>query len=63
MAQAYPDGREDSVADGRTDDGRPRLAQADRHFRAVDKLDVNLGHVANAQWPVGVEIRVLAPAL
>ena len=56
MAQTHPDGREDGVADGGTDDGGRRFAKAGRHFRAVDKLDVNLGHVADAQWPVGVEI-------
>ena len=28
VAQTYPDGREDGVADGRTDDGRRRFAKA-----------------------------------
>ena len=49
MAKTDPDGREDGVADGGSDDSCRRFAKADRHFGAVDKLDVDLGRVANAQ--------------
>src|SRR5262249_7681130 len=38
---------------------RARLAQSDRSFHAVDELDIELRHVADAQWRVAVEIRIL----
>src|SRR6516162_3701671 len=59
MAQSHPDGREDGVADGGGDYSRARLAEPDRCLSAVNELDVEFRHVADAQRRVAIEIRVL----
>src|SRR5262245_50364119 len=59
MTQPNPGRRENGVADGRRDHGRARLAEADWHLDAVDELDVELRHVADAQRRIAVEVRVL----
>ena len=48
---------ENGIADGGRDDRRARLAQSDRSLHAVDELDVERWHVADAQRRVAVEIR------
>src|SRR5262245_53253695 len=63
MAQANPGGGEDSVADGGGDDGRAGFAEPDRSLGAVDELDIELRHVADAQRRVAVEIPVLHLAI
>ena len=55
-----PRRRENGIADGGRDYGSARLAKADRGLDAVDELDVELRHVADAQWRVAMEIREAA---
>ena len=57
VAQASPGRGENGIADGGRDDRRARLAQSDRSLHAVDELDVERWHVADAQRRVAVEIR------
>ncbi len=49
VAEPRPDGSEDCVADGRGNNGRRRLAEADWRLCAVDELDIEFRHVADAQ--------------
>src|SRR5215831_20057029 len=58
VAQANSGGGKDCIADGGRDDRRTRLAETDWSFGAVDELDVELGHVSNAQRRVTVEVGV-----
>jgi hypothetical protein len=48
VPQPNSHGSEDRTADGGSDNGSCRLAEADRNLHAVDELDVKLGHVADA---------------
>ena len=57
--EPHADSGEDRIADRRSDDGRRRLAEADWNLGAVDKLDVEFRHVADAQQRIGVEVGVL----
>src|SRR5262245_23048665 len=59
MAQPNPGRRENGVADRGGDYGRARLAKPDRDLSAVNELNVELRHVADAQRRIAVEIRVL----
>jgi hypothetical protein len=59
MPEPHADGGEDRIADRRGDNGRRGLAEADRNLGAVDKLDVELRHVANAQRRIRIEVCVL----
>src|SRR5262245_55876391 len=59
MAQANPGRGENGVADRGGDHRRARLAEPDRDLSAVNELDVELRHVADAQRRIAVEIRVL----
>jgi hypothetical protein len=58
VAQPNPHGSEDRIADGGSDNGGRRLAEADWNLRAVDEFDVELRHFADAQRRGAVEIRV-----
>src|SRR5262249_51031949 len=63
VTQTNPRRGKNRIADGGRDHGRARLAEADRSLHAVDELDVELRYVADAQWRVTVEVRVLHLAL
>jgi hypothetical protein len=59
VPQARADRIEDGVSDRWTDHRRRGFAEANRGFRAGQELDLELWHIAHAQWRVRVEIRVL----
>jgi hypothetical protein len=48
VPQPSSHGGEDRIADGGSDNGGRRLAEANWNLHAVDELDVKLGHVADA---------------
>src|SRR5271168_2388109 len=58
MAKPGSDGSEDCVADRGTHYSRSWLAEADGKLCAIDKLDIELGHVADTQGHIGVEVGV-----
>src|SRR5215471_12929031 len=59
VAQTNSGRRKNGIADGGRDDRRARLAEADGRLDALDELDVELRHVADAQRRIAVEVRVL----
>src|ERR1700754_2710040 len=58
MPEPRPNGSEDRVGDGRGDNGCRRFTETDRNLAAIDKLDVELRHVANAQRRIGIKVRI-----
>src|SRR5262249_39163139 len=63
VAQPNPGRRENRIGDGGRYHGRARLAEPNRSLGAVDELDVELGHITDAQRHVTVEVRILHLAL
>src|ERR1700741_661516 len=59
MPEPHAGGCEDRIADRGSDNGRRWLAEADWNLVAVDKLDVEFRHVADAQRRIGIEVCVL----
>src|SRR6266849_10923737 len=49
----------DSVCDRGRDRSRRRLAEANRRFRAREKLDLQFGYVAHAQGRISIEVDIL----
>src|SRR5579872_6162958 len=59
MTNTSAGGSKDRVSNRWRDCGRRRLAEADRYFRAREKLDLDVRYGTHAQWRVSVEVGIL----
>jgi len=59
MRKACTGGGKDRVSNRMRDRCRCSLREANGHFRAWEKLDLNFGYVAHPEQRAGVEIRIL----